>query len=512
MNSKNVFRSLWRIAAEQKWATRAFAAFLLCATSVIALSAQTLTTLHSFGGVDGADPLAPLIQGTDGNIYGTTVYGGINQISYGTVFNITPDGGLTTVYSFCSQSGCTDGYQPQGGLVQYTDGNFYGTTSSGGMYGHGSVFKLTSTGTLTTLYSFCSQTGCPDGDTPIAGLVLANNGAFYGTTKFGGSANNGTAFKITPAGVLTKLHNFGVLVGHTDGYFPIAGLVLGTNGNLYGVTEDGGQKGGGTFYRLTPSGVFTTLYSFCSAPQCADGDAPTNALIQGTDGNFYGTTKDGGAINGSFVGSGIVFKISPSGIFTTLHTFCAAIGCTDGGSPTAALFQANDGNFYGSTSHGGTNNTESFCGSIGCGTLFKITRTGKFTTLYNFCGESNCADGGTPEAALMQDTNGIFYGTTHDGGASGQQYSYGTVFSLSMGLAAFVETQPTSGKVGATIKILGTNLTGATSVTFNGTAATFTVVSNSEITTTVPSGATTGLVKVVTPSGTLSSNLKFRIK
>ncbi len=508
MNSTNALRSLWMIAAEQNWARRAFAAFLLCATSAIALSAQTLTTLHSFGGVDGADPLAPLIQSTDGNIYGTTLYGGINQISYGTVFNITPDGAVTTVYSFCSQSGCTDGYQPQGGLVQYTDGEFYSTTSSGGMYGHGSVFKLTSTGTLTTLYSFCSQTGCPDGDSPIAGLVLANNGAFYGTTKFGGSANAGTAFKITPAGVLTKLHDFGV----PGAYFPIAGLVLGTNGNLYGVTENGGPGDGGTFYRLTPSGVFTTLYSFCSAPQCADGESPTNALIQGTDGNFYGTTRDGGAINGNFVGTGIVFKISPSGIFTTLHTFCSASGCTDGAYPAAALFQATDGNFYGSTSHGGTNNTESFCGSIGCGTLFKITRTGKFTTLYNFCGVSNCADGGTPEAALLQDTNGTFYGTTYDGGASGQQYNYGTVFSLSVGLGAFVETQPTSGKVGATIKILGTSLTGATSVTFNGQAAIFTVLSSSEITTSVPSGATTGLVKVVTPSGTLSSNMKFRVK
>jgi len=512
MNSKSVHRSLWMIAAEQNWATRAFAVFLLCSTSAITLSAQTLTTLHTFSGVDGADPAAPLIQGIDGNIYSTTVYGGINQISYGTVFNVTMSGAVTTIYSFCSQSGCTDGYNPQGGVVQYTDGNLYGTTSSGGAYGHGSIFKVTPSGTLTTLYSFCSQGGCPDGDTPFAGLVVANNGALYGTTQLGGSANNGAAFKITPAGVFTSLHDFGTQIGYTDGIYPIAALVLGASGNLYGVTEGGGHHGGGTFYSLTPSGGFTTLYSFCSPPACADGNSPTNALILGKDGNFYGTTKDGGAINGNFVGGGIVFKITPKGSLTLLYTFCSQATCTDGEYPTGALVQANDGNFYGTTSHGGTNNTESFCGGIGCGTIFNITTRGTFATLYNFCRLSNCADGGTPNAAMLQDTNGILYGTTHDGGASGQQFSYGTVFSLSMGLGAFVETQPTSGKVGATIEILGTNLTGATSVTFNGHSATFTVLSSSEITTAVPSGATTGIVKVLTPSGTLSSNIRFRIK
>ncbi len=512
MNTRSQYWLLDTIAVVRGRTLRAFAIFVLCVGTTIALSAQTLNSLHTFSGVDGADPGAPLIQGIDGNIYSTTVYGGINQISYGTVFNITTSGAVTTVYSFCSQSGCTDGYQPQGGVVQYADGNFYGTTGSGGTYGHGSVFKVTPSGTLTTLYSFCSQSGCPDGDTPVAGLVVANNGAFYGTTQLGGSTNNGTAFKITPTGVFTNLYSFGTQVGYTDGFYPIAALVLGANGNLYGVTEGGGQHGGGTFYSLKPAGGLTTLYSFCTPPACADGDSPTNALILGKDGNFYGTTKDGGAINGNFVGSGIAFKITPAGSFTLLYTFCSQTNCTDGEYPTSALVQANDGNFYGTTSHGGTNNTESFCGSIGCGTIFKITTGGTFTTLYNFCSQSNCADGGTPNAAMLQDTNGIFYGTTHDGGNSGQQFSYGTVFSLSTGLRAFVETQPTFGKVGAPVKILGTNLTGATSVTFNGTSASFTVVSSSEIKTSVPSGATSGKVKVTTPSGVLSSNVRFRVK
>ena len=499
------------IAAAGRRSMRVIAIFALCAGMNIAVSAQTLSTLHTFSGVDGADPAAPLIQGLDGNIYSTTVFGGINQISFGTVFDIGISGTATTIYSFCSQSGCTDGYQPQGGVVQYTDGNFYGTTGSGGAYGHGSVFKVTPSGTLSTLYSFCSQSGCPDGDTPMAGLVVANNGAFYGTTQLGGSANNGTAFKITQAGGFTTLHSFGTQTGYSDGFYPIAAMVLGPNGNLYGVTEGGGQHGGGTFYSLTPAGGFTTLYSFCSSPQCADGDSPTNALILGKDGNFYGTTKDGGAINGNFVGGGIAFKISPAGTFTLLYTFCSAPNCTDGEYPVAALVQANDGNFYGTTSHGGTNNSESFCGSIGCGTIFKITSGGTFTTLYNFCSLTNCTDGGTPSAAMMQDTNGLFYGTTHDGGSSGQQYSYGTVFSLSTGLRAFVETQPTFGKVGAPVRILGTNLSAATSVTFNGVSAPFTVVSTSEITTTVPVGATTGSVKVTTPGGVLFGSVKFRV-
>jgi uncharacterized repeat protein (TIGR03803 family) len=194
---------------------------------------------------------------------------------------------------------------------------------------------------------------------------------------------------------------------------------------------------------------------------------------------------------------GTVFRITAGGKLTTLYDFCSQANCTDGSYPNG-LVQATNGDFYGTTNQSG---------AYGAGTVFKITPAGTLTTLYNFCSQTNCADGAYPLAGLMQDTNGNLYGTTFEGGA----YGLGTVFTLSVGLGPFVETQTTSGKVGAAVKILGTNLTGATSVTFNGTPALFTVVRPSEITTTVPAGATTGTVQVVTPSGTLSSNVSFRV-
>ena len=197
-------------------------------------------------------------------------------------------------------------------------------------------------------------------------------------------------------------------------------------------------------------------------------------------------------------GDDMNFSVVSNGKLTTLYTFCSLSNCADGTGPYAPLIQASDGNFYGTTGYGGAN---------GGGTIFEITQAGTLTTLYSFCAQSNCADGRAPVAALVQNTNGTFYGTSYLGGTSND----GTVFSLAAGLAPFVETQPGRGKVGQNVEILGTNLTGSTSVTFNGTPAAFTVESGSYIKTTVPAGATTGKVEVVTPSGTLSSNVPFRV-
>jgi uncharacterized repeat protein (TIGR03803 family) len=348
-------------------------AFVFCAAMAIGSPAQTsttLTTLHSFNNTDGASPYAGLVQGTDGKLYGTTFVGGVR---YGTVFRITTVGALTTLHSF----NITDGENPEGGLVQAIDGNFYGTT------------------------------------------VVA-----------GAHPSYGTVFKITPGGTLTTLHSF----DYTDGYYPEAGLVLATNGNFYGTTYSGGSDPlGGTVFRITAAGTLTTLHSFTTA---TGGYHPAAGLVQGIDGNFYGTTVHGGAHGGN----GTIFKIAAGGALTTLHSF----DFTDGSEPEAGLVQATDGNFYGTTSHGGANNV-------------------------------------------------------------------GTVFKLSVGLGPFVETEPTSGRVGMGVLILGNNLTGASSVTFNGKAATFTVVSASEIRTTVPTGATTGKVKVTTPGRTLISNVNFRV-
>jgi uncharacterized repeat protein (TIGR03803 family) len=470
------------------WANRAYAVVLVCAATAIALPAQTFTTLGSFDSADGGNPSAALVQATDGNFYGTTQTGGVNGV--GTVFGITPSGTLTTLHSFCTQSDCADGNYPYAALVQATDGNLYGTTALE------TVFKITLTGTLTTLYRFCSQTGCADGTYPTAAVTQATNGNFYGTASLGGARDCpngcGTIFEFTPNGTLMTLGRF----DFSDGDNPYAGLVQASNGDFYGTTTAGGVRNDGTVFKVTADGTLTTLHSFDGT----DGANPAGVLVQASDGNLYGTTQTlGGNGNG-----GTIFRITPSGKLTTIYNFCAQTGCADGSDPIAGLIQATDGNFYGTTDYGGTSGA---C-VLGCGTVYKITPSGTLTTLHSF----DSTDGAHPYAALVQYTSGKFYGTTYGAGASlACTGGCGTVFSLSVGLGPFVETQTTSGKVGAAIKILGTNLTDATSVTFNGTPATFTVLSSSEITTTVPTGATTGTVEVVTPSGALSSNLKFRV-
>jgi uncharacterized repeat protein (TIGR03803 family) len=462
------------------------AALWLCGSAP--LPAQTFTTVHSFDGTDGHLSFAGLIQATNGNLYGTTYYGGAKDS--GEVFEITPGGTLTTPYSFCSKSGCTDGEYTYAVPVQGTDGNFYGTTYLGGSKELGTVFKITPSGKQTTLHSFEGA----DGSQPLAGLVQATNGDFYGTTNMGGSKGYGVIFKITPSGALTTLHSFCSRSGCTDGANPFATLVQGIDGNLYGTTLGGGSaKGFGTVFKITPSGTLTTLHSFCAQSGCPDGQFPQTGLVQATNGNLYGTTISGGAY-----GNGTIFKITTSGMLTTLYSVCSQSGCPDGNYLIAGLIQATDGNLYGMMDVGGAN---------GAGTIFKVTLSGTLTTLYNFCSQSGCPDGQYPGGGLVQATDGILYGTTADGGANGE----GTVFSLSVGLRPFVETEPTAAKVGEAVTILGTTLTGATAVTFNGTAAIFKVVSSSEITTTIPTGATTGKVEVVTPSGTLSSNVLFRV-
>jgi uncharacterized repeat protein (TIGR03803 family) len=281
---------------------------------------------------------------------------------------------------------------------------------------------------------------------------------------------------MTTGGTLTTLHSFDL----TDGSSPQAALIQSADGNFYSTTYNGGKEGYGTVFKITSGGTLTTLHIFGDA----DGRGVVPGLVQASDGNFYGTAGQGGAN-----GYGTVFMMTPQGTLTTLQSFNAA----DGATPNQ-LALGSDGKFYGTTISGGTNTD---------GTIFEITPQGVFTTLHNFAK----SDGADPFAGLVQDTDGKFYGTTSFGGSKNS----GTVFRLDVGLGPFVEAVPAAGKVGAKVKILGTNLTGATSVSFNGTAAVFTVVSDSEITTTVPAGATTGTVRVTTPSGTLLSNVAFQV-
>src|SRR5438105_191846 len=260
----------------------------------ITVSAQTLTTLHSFNGGDGRSPEAALVQGSDGNFYGTTLLGGAHL--KGTVFKIDPTGSLTTLHSFSGSPG--DGAVPFAGLVQGSDGNFYGTTASGGAFFQGTVFRMTPSGAITVLHSFNSFFS--EGAVPFAALVQGCDGNFYGTTALGGAHFKGTVFKINAAGSLTTLHSFSGSPG--EGANPIAGLVQGSDGNLYGTTALGGTHFRGTVFNIDATGSLTTLHSFAGSP--GEGALPFAGLVQGSDGKFYGTTALGGAH-----GAGTVFNL-----------------------------------------------------------------------------------------------------------------------------------------------------------------------------------------------------------
>jgi uncharacterized repeat protein (TIGR03803 family) len=471
-----------------------------------ATSAQILSNLFIFEGVHGAMPQAGLIQATDGNFYGTTVRGGLHN--QGVVFRMTPDGEVTTLYDFCSQANCSDGTWPAAALAQGLDGNFYGTTTGGGDLsgGWGTVFKLTADGVLTTLHRFVLT----DGATPRGALIQGADGNFYGTTYEGGSTS----------------------------------------------TCPDGFRRCGTIFKITADGAFSTIYNFCSLANCVDGSNPVGGLLLGKDGNFYGTTYIGGSSTGCVRGCGTAFQFTPSGALTTLHSFCTKANCADGMLPNAALIQAADGNFYSTSQSGGT--------GVGAGTIFKITPTGHLTTLYSFCSQPGCVDGAVPGAALVQGKDKSLYGTTSEGGAHG---SGGTVFKFSpngqfTGLYSFcargifpncrdgefpnglvqgsdgnfygtaqgralirctnycgtvfrfgtgLDLLPASGAEGLKIAIVGLNLTGATKVRFNGLAATFVPVSATRIRATVPSGARSGPVKVTTPGGVLTSVTPFTV-
>jgi uncharacterized repeat protein (TIGR03803 family) len=452
-------------------------AFLLYVATTIAAHGQTLTTLVNFDRTNGEAPLyGALMQGTDGSLSGTTVAGGTglgcgNGAACGIAFKLTLGNELSTLHNFCVPQHCGDGAQPFGGLILATDGNLYGTTSSA--LSGGTVFKMTPGGKLTTIHAFNSA----DGATPYAGLIQAGDGNFYGTTSYGGANNLGTVFRVTQTGTLTSLHSFDL----SDGEYPYAGLIEASDGNFYGTTTNGGANGYGTAFKLTQSGVFTTIHSFCAQLNCVDGGAPTAGLIQASDGKLYGATS---------YGDGTIFAMTLAGDLKIIHRFDGL----DGSSPRAALIQATDGSLYGSTAGGGSDNF---------GTIFKVALSGNFTKLHDFDQE----DGGGPVGSLLQDTSGTLYGTTSNGGTGGS----GTVFSLSLGLGPFVAFVHRSGRVASTVGILGQGLTGTTSVSFNGTAATFTVVSDTFTRATVPLGAITGYVTVATPSGVLTSNLAFRV-
>ena len=388
----------------------------LLSLTAIAAQGQTFQNIGDFTSGNGAwFPNAPLTQGPNGILYGTTQRGGTHGDgnSGGTVFQLALNSStVTTLYNFCSQVSsvgvCTDGEFINGGLIQDSDGNFYGTTYFGGANTNtGSVFKLTSGGVLTTLYDFCSVNSCADGASPQMGLLLGTDGNFYGTTSSGGAYQSGTVFKITPAGALTTLYSFCGRGLCPNGGGEAVTLVEGSDGEFYGTTSWGGAHagtlGGGMVFKISSSGTFNTLYSFCALTNCADGSTPEAALVAASDGNFYGTTGTGGTGSGcsNTAGCGTIFKITPEGQLTTLYSFCSAGNCSNGYIPSG-LVQGSDGNFYGTALASPTSQEA---------TLFEITASGAYNPVFTFC----CYTVPVSNGPLLQASNGFFYGA--DGGS-----------------------------------------------------------------------------------------------
>lgn len=450
----------------------------------LASQAQTLTTLLRFSGANGVNPQGPLVQGADGELWGTTFRGGVNDL--GTVFKVTRGGSLASLHSFTGE----DGDEPAAGLILATDGNFYGTASDNNFFIYvGTVFQLKPDGTFT---SFSNTPGAA----PLAPLIEGCCGIFYGTASRGGAnVYYGTVFSVNSAGAFTDLHDFDA----TDGGTPVGGLTLGGDGNLYGTTQYYGNSGGfqgcggfacGVVFKITTSGTLTVIANF----EYPGGQHPIGTMLIDPNGYLFGTTVQGGnstnckSSNGGH-GCGTIFRVAPDGTLKVVHSF----DLTDGSSPTGSLVWGTDGNFYGTTISGGAN---------GYGTIFRFTRDGGvLTTLYNF----DSIDGSAP-GPLMQATDGNFYGVTASGGPSGD----GTIFMVSVGLGPFVRSLPVAGRVGKPVTILGTDLSSATSVSFNGEPAAFRInASGTAISTTVPVGATSGKIEVAAASGNLQTNVPF---
>jgi uncharacterized repeat protein (TIGR03803 family) len=401
--------------------------------------------LATFSGTNGAQPLAGVIQATNGNFYGTTVSGGTS--GNGTVFVAGRSGGLTNLFSFSG----LDGSGPSGLLVQGSDGNLYGTTTTGGTSGNGTAFVITPGGQFTNLVSFSGT----NGGKPFGALVQGPDGNFYGTTSEGGAFGFGTVFMLTPDGTLSNLVSFGA----TNGSRPLSGLISkGTNLTFYGTTTAGGDFNAGTVYSLqistpnagtnalntnTPAIVLTNLYSFTGG---ADGAGPQAALAADRSGNLFGTTAGGGT-NHVPSGWGSVFEITSNGSFTNIASFAA----TNGATPFAPLALAPDGNFYGTTTAGG---------SHGKGCIFSVSTNGTITARYSFAGG---ADGANPYySGLVQGTNGSLYGTASTGGTSGD----GTFFQIS-GFPPTIVTSPENivAAAGATVSF-SVGVAGSTPFTF----------------------------------------------
>ena len=414
-----------------------------------------LGILHSFN-ADGSsyNPYAGVVQATDGNFYGTSLNGGAQQ--YGAIFKLTPAGALSVLHSFTNGA---DGATPIAGLIQATDGNLYGASFQGVSSFYGTIFRLKTSGAFSPLYSFG---GVPDGSNATGSLIQGSDGKLYGSASTGGSNGFGVVFSLTINGVLAPLWSF----DSSGGSYPAGPLLQASDGKLYGTTALGGSNNLGTVFVVSTNGEFASLASF----DYARGAFPSNGLMQAVDGSLYGTTSAGGT-NG---GWGTVFRLTTDGTLTALHSF----GNQDGAVAVGGLVQGTDGNLYGATSRGGT---------AGLGTVFQITTNGQFTTLVRF----NGTNGANPQSSLIQARDGSFYGTTEFGGSDYSGVAGtgdGLVFRLTLPMFLsnpFTEVVATaSGPYGAN---LSTN-----AIHPAGDALTFAKVSGPAWLTVAPDGTLSG--------------------
>jgi len=437
--------------------------------------AQVATNFYSFRSVvGGLEPeYVDLAQDRSGRIVGTTE---LSWEGNGVVFRLFPSGAGSQIYEF---EGFSSGAFPNGGVMLATDGNLYGTATSGGSANGGVLFRITPSGEYAVVYNF------GDNSFPYSPPIEASDGNLYGVTS--GIGGGSYVYRYTRAGTFSVIYSLDVIHGSFAWLPPLQAA----DGNLYVTASQGGTYSCGAILKMTTSGIYLASYSF---PCGAAGNYPVGSLIQASDGNFYGTTLAATVtIGGSSYDTGSIFKITQAGAVTTLHNF--QLDGIDGNSPDTSLVEGSDGYLYGTTQLGGLTNA---------GTIFRISKPGAYSQVYSFTQDV----GRFVRGSIMQHTNGKFYGTTIYGGA----HDYGAVYSLDMGLGPFVTFVRATGKIGQTVQILSQNLTGATSVTFNGIPATsFNVVSDTYLTAVVPTGATTGKVVVTTPNGALTSNQNFRI-
>jgi uncharacterized repeat protein (TIGR03803 family) len=402
-NATGVFSNLPVCYSGSQFACAVSNVYGATTSSVAVLTVEN--PFYSFHGPDGSSPMSALTQGSDGNFYGTTEFGG--AYNDGTVFQITTNGVLTTLVSFDFMNGAN----PGGALLQGPDGNFYGTTLNGGASASGTVFQLSPDGELTTLISF----NYVNGANPGGPLALGSDGYIYGTTQGGGIYFGGTVYRVSTNGTVTP-----EFASFEAGDNAQTGLVQGDDGNFYGTTFTGGTGGYGSVFQLTPDGLLTTLVSF----NVADGWRPQAPLAQSGDGSFYGTTSVGGDY-----GYGTIFQVTTNGTLTTLLSF----GDWDGAFPQGSLVAAGDGSIYGTTESGGIYTD---------GTVYRLRSDGTLASLLTFFGPN----GNGPQAGLIQGTDGNLYGSTTSGGILSRLTNpgsgYGTLFEITLTNPPVITQQP----------------------------------------------------------------------